>query len=1148
MALGLLALTQTVRANYLLLDDDFNNATNNVANNSDGVGNGVTTAVPLGGGITAVAETNSLIRIISDINGAYRGCWDNIDNIPINGGGTIFEFRNVSFTNVPSNTGTGGTDRTVLGVTATNTAGDWLENGTAGIPAGFWIQFNSDGEAVGTGNGSPAWNGNSTLFHDDGQGNRTVIYTWNFDNLKWGPAVTANYTPVLDIKLTLSGTGLAFSITGDTQGGGGAIGVTNTYVSFGLNPTLINGLNNAHMGGESQTENPGLVMSVDRIMATQVGNLVVTTPMISTPEYGYNTNVILAQEEISFASTVIDATTPSLQWQLEDLSTPGTYTNIPGAITTNLVLNTTGLGDSQPRRVQLVAHDGANIVTSPAVTLLVNPASPPQLVQDLPVGPIQITAGATLAIPAIFSGNLPMTNYWKFSTNNVTFSLLPSQTSSMLLISGISLGNSGYYQVFVTNALGGTNSSVVQIQVVPPRPIYPSPGSYGSYALFTNNAFAFWMLNETNDPSSGFVQAFDFSGNGNAGTYRNGAQNAFNGILAPQPPTYPGFDTNEGALLVGGSSASNTLVVIPPLNAPTNITDTTISAWINPNAAVQANAAIFMTRSTTAGHVDGIQFTGSTLNGLRTLGYNWNDSATAYNWNSLLTVPLNTWSYVVLVVQTNGATLYVNYIDPNSGQPVLMSAFNAQTCHPETFLNGTTLTGTTFIGDDIFNANRTFPGMICDVALYHAALSQAQIQKMFAVALGVSGFPASVVTQPPGGITSYTGYRVTISAATSGSGTLTNQWWLNGVKLVDGNFAGTVISGSGTPTLTIQQATAGLNNGVFTLTTSNALGGAVSSSATLTVLTPVAPVGATLLGEWVAGAPSFKDVSGYYPVPGQHDAYLATGSSFFFTNDVPPVAPLGSESLRLGNSGLAISNSSTLDTAYDSTFDVGISNAMTVTFWAKGWPGGWNAFVSKYGEGPGWQLRNDGNNNVSPCWTVRGGAGAVTLGTAVYGNAEDMAATSLTYGNDGLWHFYAGTYDVSSGTRSLYVDGNLAAQQTGSGQYNPAPVEHLAIGTKDSPPGNSFGGNYTGLIYDVRIYNTALGPDQQAYVGITPPPPPPNFAASYYIPGTGFVLSWYGGTLLVATNLTGPWVTNSVQTSPFTNTATKPREFFRVVH
>jgi hypothetical protein len=1158
--LGLAALTQTSRADYVLLDDNFNNASNNVANNSDGIGSGITTAVPLGGGITAATETNSLINILSDINGAYRVIWDSVDAIPINGGGTTFEFRNVSFTNVPSNTGTGGTDRTVLGITATNTAGDWLENTALGVPAGFWIQINSDGLASTTsGSGSPQWDHLSTLYYTDGLGNRTIIYQWTFDNLTWGGGVTPNWTPVLDFKLNVSSSGIAFSVTGDTQGGGNAIGITNTYSAIGFSPNLFNGLiPGAHMGAASQTENPGIEMSVDRIIATQLGALVVTTPVISTPEYGYATNVVYADEVISFKSTVTDGATPTYHWQLEDLSSPGTFTNLPGAsaTTTNLVLDTSSLGDSQPRGVRLVANDGVNTVISPVVELTVNPPSAPILTQDVPAGPIQITAGATLVIQTIFTGNQPMTNVWQYSANNTTFGPLSTQTNQTLTLRNISLGASGYYKVYVTNVLGSAVSSVIQIQVVPPNPIYPTPGSYGSYALYTNNAYAFWQLNETNDPSSGFVQAFDFSGNGHAGTYRNGAQAEFNGILAPQPPTFPGFASGQGALQTGPQPATNTLVVLPPLNIPTNITDTTISVWIYPNAAVQANAAVFATRSTTAGHVEAIEFTGNTINGLRTLGYNWNDSATAYNFDTHMAPPLNTWSFVTLVVQTNQVTEYLCYIDPNSNQAVLESAVNQQTCHPETFLDGTNFLGTTLIGDDVYAANRTFPGSISDLAIYHAALTKAQIQQMFAVAVGVSGFPASVVTQPPSNVSAYSGFTVTIPAVTSGSGNITNQWLYNGTPLTDGPFNGSVVSGSSTATLTILQATPAMNNGVFTLTTSNALGGAVSSATTLSVLTPQAPVGATIIGQWLAGSPNFKDASGYTS-GGLHDAYLAAGTSYYFTNDVPPVAPHGAKSLRLGGAGLAIRNSSTLDSNYDGLFDNGISNAMTITFWAKGWPGGWNAFVSKYGEGPGWQIRNDGNNNVSPCWTLRGAVhGTVSPtppATAVYGDVEDLAATSLTYGNDGKWHFYAANYDVNSGVRELYVDGVLAAQATGVGQYNTAPVEHLAIGTKDSPPGNSFGGNFTGLIYDVRVYNASLGADQEAYAGTATLPAPPGLDPSKFLPGAGgggkYVVSWYGGTLQQSTNLTGPWTASPSQTSPITNdVTTAPQLFFRVVH
>ena len=206
--------------------------------------------------------------------------------------------------------------------------------------------------------------------------------------------------------------------------------------------------------------------------------------------------------------------------------------------------------------------------------------------------------------------------------------------------------------------------------------------------------------------------------------------------------------------------------------------------------------------------------------------------------------------------------------------------------------------------------------------------------------------------------------------------------------------------------------------GVYTLTVSNAFGGAASSGTTLTVGTYYSfanPPAGTLVGAWLTGTADLNDHSGYSPA-GTHDASVQSGS-VSWTNDVPLIAAPGSYSLYFNNAGLEVSNSSTLDAGYTNTFDYAISNSMTVMCWAKGMPGGWNPWVSKYGEnGFGWQLCADGWD--TPCWTIRG-----------TGGTEDMGAPNSS--DDGYWHFYAGTYDVVSGVRNLYVDGMLVATQTG---------------------------------------------------------------------------------------------------------------------
>jgi hypothetical protein len=319
----------------------------------------------------------------------------------------------------------------------------------------------------------------------------------------------------------------------------------------------------------------------------------------------------------------------------------------------------------------------------------------------------------------------------------------------------------------------------------------------------------------------------------------------------------------------------------------------------------------------------------------------------------------------------------------------------------------------------------------------------------------------------------------------------------------------------------------------------------VSSNTILTVLSPVAPPSTNLVGAWITGAANLADVSGYTPA-GTHDGRSVGANNYAFTNDVPP-GVTGQSITFLGNTALAISNSSTLDAGYLNTYDDTINNAMTVTFWAKGLPGGWSPWVSKNGEGAaGWQLRI-GNPDATPCWTVRdGGVGSYTLGNgpswAPNGDLDDMHSPTTV---DSNWHHYAGTFDATAGIRNLYVDGELKAQEIGNVLYGLSPASYVTIGGRDGAAGNSFGSYFTGKIYGVRIYNTNLSEAQVNFL-IPAVPSVPSFTGPPLLNGNKLVLTWSGGTLLQATNVTGPW-TLAGTTSPYTNDiTTAPRMFFRL--
>jgi hypothetical protein len=1417
LTLGLTAFVQITRADVVILDDHFNDPNNRLTVNTNGIGGGFGVFTSNTG---FTRETNSLAQIGNTGNGAGRANIASQSPMDISAAGTMFDFQNVSYTNTTQ--ATPNTDRLILGVIATNVASDWFESGVASMPRGFYIEPNSDSLAIGTGNGY--WtNHNSVLFYKGNGSSVTILTNWQFKTLAWNrDYVGTNYSPVLDVQLTLSATGWHLYITGDVNTNNQPIDFSGTYAAAGIaGNVLVDGINNGYIGTEGQTEGPCIQESIDRIVVTHLGNLVVTTPNFYTPEYGGNVNVVRAGEAVTLTSLVADSVTPTLHWQLEDLSSPGTFTNLPSASATNVNVDTSGLGDSLPRGIRLLANDGLNSVTSAVVTLTVNAASAPVDTQDPTPAILYLYHGQGGTFTARFTGNLPISYQWQYSPTYDVFTNIPGATNYYYIIQSASDSDAGYYQLVASNSVGVTttanvgtlsilsgnpkytwsaalpfaylnaeqiltnfpstnkiagalvgqsggnpitvtltnagnqqivfavrgatswanvtggagqttgantnltrntpfnnclntkyydggvqtivmsnlivgqkyqvqlfalddgaayltrpitwqdpadandvsvtymmgdnaymlgtftaSNTVEQIQqnqlvgaanfnclvlrtvgwnpppywvtqptsvgsfagikatlsgsaagdttipspaityqwqagpvggpytnlvegtkyagtttgtlsisnltaadgipayvliaangagsttssvanvLIQTTPTPPAPGSFGAFSL-SNAPVAYWQLDETNNPSTGAAQVYDYTGGGHIGVYGVGSLNAFNGVQAPQPPTYPGFATNQGALQTTANQV-NSSVAIPALNLNTNAV--TICMWIKPTANVGAASGLLFERG--GGETGGFGFGNLTQNGTAELGYDWNnDSATTYNYNSQLYPLVNTWSFVALVIQSNSASFYLYYQDPVSGLQQFLSAVQNTTLNNMGFTNN----GRCLLGRDSNNANRTFPGLISDAAVYNTSLSQQQILKLYGAGLGVQGFPPVIGTQPLN-VAAYAGVTVQFKIGNvGGTQPITNQWQLNGVNLTNSAH----ISGVTSNTLTIFGVSPA-DVGSYHVSLTNSIASTVSSNATLSIVTtpPVA-----LVGQWLSGAQSLADVSGYSPA-GLHDGMLwATNGSVAWTNDVPASAPNGSYALAYSNAAIIISNSSTLDAAYVNTYDGVIASNLTVMCWAKGFPGTWNPWVSKYGDSgvnpvSGWQLRSYASGPNS-AWTLRGtGAG------------DDMQ--SGIGSNDGQWHHYAGTYDAYSGVRSLYVDGVLAAQESvTNGQFNGgytlAGPEHVMIGGRDQPPGGNFTGYYTGKIYDVRIYSTALS---QAQIGQLVSGLKPSFTGKQFVPASGansgqLVLSWSFGTLLEATNVAGPW-NATTNTSPFTNNTTLPADFYKV--
>jgi len=362
-----------------------------------------------------------------------------------------------------------------------------------------------------------------------------------------------------------------------------------------------------------------------------------------------------------------------------------------------------------------------------------------------------------------------------------------------------------------------------------------------------------------------------------------------------------------------------------------------------------------------------------------------------------------------------------------------------------------------------------FVGNIYDVRVYNYALSSNQVQQVIALPGGV----APVITaEPQTNIYATAGSAAVMSASALGSAPLAYQWQLNGTN-VQNLVDGTNFSGGNSPKLTILNMTPA-DAGSYQLIITNTAGATNSSSVAVAIQSPA------LVGQWLDGtdlSTNLVDVSGY-SLAAAHDAMVIGGVNCVFTNDVPPGKTGQSLLFYNGDTGLAISNSSTLYSTYDNTFDGVINNTFTVACWTKGTMSAWVPWVSKFGEGEaGWQLRVSGIQTKA-CFTIRdNGAGT---------GGDDMAASTASI--DEGWHFYVGTFNAGTGERCLYVDGVLDTKGSNDVPYVLAEAAHLCIGAKDSSAGNTFGSYHNGNIFDVRVYNYALISSQikQIY-GILPP-------------------------------------------------------------
>jgi RHS repeat-associated protein len=822
----------------------------------------------------------------------------------------------------------------------------------------------------------------------------------------------------------------------------------------------------------------------------------------------------------------------------------GTSANFNGVIDEMSLYNRV-LGSGEIATIYNAGANGKILGTAPTITGTTGPGS-------------IFTQGGTTNFTVTASGTTPFTYQWMFNGNAIA-----GATTSSYTVVNAQMSNQGNYSVVVANVEGSALSRNLGLTVYngcaalqsgildwwrgeqnANDQVGTNNGQWMGTAAYTsgwaNQGFSFpgTSGNYVQIPNSGSLQLT------NAFTIEFWCKDtglgsgAYGGLIAKRPASGA---CNFGVTLMGGTPKDNLYVYLldPGYNGGLFQLMTCLNAFPNDGAfhhiAVTYNQ-VTTNRVDVQAYVDGtfisvLSLTASLPNTLNSSPVTLGSSTSTLEWFHGVLDEISIYSGVLSTVQIQ-TIAYTGSQGKCYDPPLIIVQPQSQTV-----LQGTTpLLSVGAAGDFPFSTQWYLNGTLVPGAgasaygfgYWITNIQPSQAGDYFAVVSNIVGkatssiatisvvSPPSIVV-PPAPQASPMGGNVTFTVTAGGTPPFTYQWNQDGIPIV------------GAVNSTYNIANVQLNNyGNYSVTVGNAYGSVTSTNAPLSYSPPCTPAPSGLVAWW--------------PGEGACSDIIGTNNGIFsgvYTNGEV-------------NQGFTVTSSSTaVRVPASSSLNVGAGGGFTIEGWIKAYDTTPRSIFE-------WAPTNTYGVHI---WANYSSVGAVYANIVDIGNVSHILQSAPGLFGTGAFVHVALSFDKTSGTANLFVNGVKAVTNTFTG-ITPQTSPDLWLGCRPS----SVGGvttPFNGVIDEVSIYNRALSaseigsiynatasgkctsePANSMFLTITSPTNSQPFTEQATVPlqaklfdnaGTNGVVKFYYDTNLIGTatqastnglyyNLT--WVTN----------------------